>query len=94
MQSVNNVHRCYDPLHYILIFPYGDDGWFNEIKGRVKNKDDGTFSLGTKNISMRDFYAYRLQIRYVGNKLQSPSLFRSGRLFQEYIVDMWAKIEA
>ena len=43
---------------------------------------------------MRDFYAYRLQVRYRGEELLSSSIFRSGRLFQEYVVDNWAKIEA
>merc|ERR1711923_145131 len=29
-----------------------------------------------------------------GDSIESPSLFRSSRLFQEYLCDMWAKIEA
>ena len=93
-QSINNVHRCYDPLHYVLLFPHGEDGWFNGIKCMVKNEEDNTYHPGTRNISMRDFYAYRLQVRYRGEELLSPSIFRSGRLFQEYVVDNWAKIEA
>ena len=72
-QMINNVHRCYDPLHYVLLFPYGEDGWFNGIKCMVHNKEENTYHQGTKNITMRDFYASRLQIRYRGEELLSPA---------------------
>ncbi|OAD79010.1 hypothetical protein PHYBLDRAFT_62220 [Phycomyces blakesleeanus NRRL 1555(-)] len=27
LQSINEYHRSYDALHYVLMFPYGKDGW-------------------------------------------------------------------
>ena len=52
-QSINNVHRCYDPLHYVLMFPYGEDGWFNGIKGMIKNKEDNILPRHQKHINER-----------------------------------------
>lgn len=40
-------------------------------------------------VSSREFYAYRLQIRPSTNSI----LFRSGRLLQQFVVDMYFKIE-
>ena len=27
MNRISPLHRSYDPLHYVLLFPYGDDGF-------------------------------------------------------------------
>jgi hypothetical protein len=40
-------------------------------------------------ISCREFYAFKLFAR----KGESGHLLRAGRLFQEYVVDQWAKVE-
>ena len=33
VQEVQDTHRVADPLHYILLFPWGTDGWNLYIKG-------------------------------------------------------------
>jgi len=38
---------------------------------------------------MREFYCYQLQER----RTQGNTLFRGGRLFQQYIVDAYASVE-
>ncbi|KAL8136684.1 hypothetical protein V2J09_002685 [Rumex salicifolius] len=40
-----------------------------------------------RDISCREYYAYKLQIR------SSNYLLKAGRLFQQYVVDMYVKIE-
>ncbi len=35
IQHINSMHRSYDPLHYVLLFPYGDDG-YNEKLTKLK----------------------------------------------------------
>ncbi|XP_056688027.1 uncharacterized protein [Spinacia oleracea] len=47
----------------------------------------GGHATGEKHISARQYYAYKLQSR--PNNL----LLRAGRCFQQYIVDMYAKVE-
>ena len=79
LQRISELHPSYDPLHYILLFPKGDDGWHENIPL--------TGSGVRKRVSQMQFYSYRLQVRD-GDWIQSAN-----RLFQQYIVDQYAKIE-
>ncbi|PKK59314.1 hypothetical protein RhiirC2_794999 [Rhizophagus irregularis] len=79
LQRISELHPSYDPLHYILLFPKGDDGWHADIPLNE--------SILRTRVTQMQFYSYRLQIRN-GNWIQS-----AGRLFQQYIVDQYAKIE-
>ena len=27
VDRISSLHRSYDPLHYVLLFPFGTDGW-------------------------------------------------------------------
>ena len=54
--------------------------------------DPGTFTNdvpNTRRISCRHYYAYKLQIRFE----DCSYLLRMGRLFQQYLVDMYIKLE-
>ncbi|KAJ8657750.1 hypothetical protein O0I10_006565 [Lichtheimia ornata] len=31
LQIINSLHKSYMALHYVLMFPYGDDGWFHTM---------------------------------------------------------------
>ena len=76
---MDTLAPAYDPLQYPLLFPYGDDGWTTGISQQGSER----------RVTMRQFYAYRLQ-----NRLnQMVTFYLSGRLFQQYIVDMAAKVE-
>jgi PIF1-like helicase/Helitron helicase-like domain at N-terminus len=79
LQRISETHPSYDPLHYVLLFPRGDDGWHINIP-LIE-------SLKRKKVTPMQFYSYRLQIRN-GDWLQY-----AGRLYQQYIVDQYAKIE-
>ena len=46
MQRISNVHRCYDSLHYILLFPYGEDGWHSGLKCEKENGKSFLFFRG------------------------------------------------
>jgi hypothetical protein len=48
---------------------------------------DGTSGRGRKTVSMRDYYCYKFQIQSTENVI----LCR-GRLFQQFVVDMYIKI--
>ena len=79
LRRINQLHRSYDPLHYVIMFPYGQDGYQLGLK-----RTDG------RTLSPKDFYCYRLQIRKLADKDQ---LMHLGKLTQQYFVDMQAKIE-
>lgn len=77
LQRISSSNACYDPLHYVLLFPKGDFGWELNMK-----KTDNT------SLTCRDFYCYKLTTRET-----NESLLKSGKLFQEYIVDSYVKVE-
>ena len=79
LQSFSDTHRSYDPLSYPLLFPYGTDGYHLNIPHQ----------LGQHHVTAMQFYAYRLMQRDPNH-----SILHSGRrLLQQYMVDMWAKVE-
>ena len=78
LTKISELAQAYDPLAYPLILPYGSPGWHHGL-----TKNDG------KRMTMLDYYCYRLQMR-VG---ETNPLLCGGRVFQQYIVDQWTKIE-
>ncbi len=55
LQRISELHLSYDSLHYVLLFPKGDDGWHIDISlaGTVRRE----------KVTAMQFYSYRLQIR-------------------------------
>ena len=77
LKRISELHRSYDPLQYPLLFPNGTDGWHVNLK--LQN--------GRKLTAMV-YYRYHIMIR------QNVSvLLRAKRLFQQYLVDAYCKIE-
>ena len=63
------------------MYPSGEPGWQLDLK---QNENSG------KSLSCRQFYSYRLTRR---GENDFNILLRAGKLTQQYIVDMYAKIE-
>ncbi|KAF0291134.1 hypothetical protein FJT64_010680 [Amphibalanus amphitrite] len=85
LQTIDESHRAFDPLHFVLLFPLGTTGWHPATAqapqpGRERQR----------MVTTLQFYAYRLQIR----PHQDDSLHRAGRLFQEFVCMAYAKVEA
>ena len=78
LRRINTCHRSYDPLHYVLMFPSGCDGWRLDMK-----KTDN------RTLTATDFYCFRLQVRSDDFNL----IFKLRKMMQQYAVDQWAKIE-
>ena len=55
LQRIDEYQPSYMPLHYPLLFPYGTDGWSADIP-RMANS-----STSRSTVSMREFYAFRIQ---------------------------------
>lgn len=73
------MNEMYDPLHYVLLHPKGEPGWYPELK-----QEEGMHKATPMN-----FYAHRLAFRDQDSSL----LHWGGRLFQQYCVDQYVKIE-
>ncbi|XP_048634098.1 uncharacterized protein LOC106404100 [Brassica napus] len=85
LKRINELHPCYLPLQYPLIFPYGEDGF----RLGIQNGFTGNGKRKKPNISMREFFAYRIQIRNSGSQV----LLLSRRLLQQFLVDAYTMIE-
>ncbi|CAF0883254.1 unnamed protein product [Brachionus calyciflorus] len=104
LKIINDTHQSYDPLHYVLMYPNGQHGWApqkypllppkNINQNRVidnQNTDDSCSDseelIKEKFITALQFYSFRLQIR------ENSCLQLYGRLFHQFCVDMYVKIE-
>ncbi|KAK9105322.1 hypothetical protein Scep_022166 [Stephania cephalantha] len=78
LRNIADTAAYYDPLQYPLLFPLGQHGWHLEL-----------CNSNHRRISCRQYYSYVLQFR----PLRMSLLHYSGRLLQQYVVDMYVKIE-
>lgn len=84
LQYIHPDHAAYMPLHYVLLFPYGDTGfhWALKLHNLPPNRH-------RERLSQRAFYRYHLHTRLS----TSQDLFLGCRLFQQYVVDAWASCD-
>ncbi|KAF8789418.1 hypothetical protein HNY73_007356 [Argiope bruennichi] len=80
LQFIADTHRSYDALQYPLIFWKGQDGYCINIKQR----DPVSGAETNKNVSSKDYYAYRLMIRRGLDNV----ILRCRELCQQFMVDM------
>lgn len=81
LQYIHETHRSFDALHFVLLFPRGEDGWTIGLR-----KADSR-----QQVSPCNFYAHKLQWR-IGED-GNNALLMSQRLFQEYCCSAFAKAE-
>ncbi|KAF8057328.1 hypothetical protein N665_1258s0009 [Sinapis alba] len=87
LKQISEIHPSYLALQHPLIFTYGEDGFRLGIQKRAT---EATAKLKRKNISMRQWYAYRIQER----EGKCHTLLHSKRLFQQFLVDAYTTIES
>ena len=80
LSRISKVHPSYVPMQYPLIFNYGEDDFRPGIQ---KGYTGRTGKQANKCISMRQWYAFRIQER----SDEAQTLLRSKRLFQQFLVD-------
>src|SRR6202453_2341635 len=85
LKRISHLNSLYSPLHYILVFPNGEQGWHSQIPSLPGPQGQ----VQSKNVSQRRYYVYRLHPR----PNEPETIFRGGHLFQQYVVDAWASIE-
>ncbi|XP_072073598.1 uncharacterized protein [Arachis hypogaea] len=87
LQRITQLNPAYLGLQYPLLFPYGEDGYKEEIPLNKSNANEGK---GRQEVSMKEFFAFRIQERLADG---SPLLY-SRRLFQQFLVDGYSMIES
>ncbi|KAG8364247.1 hypothetical protein BUALT_Bualt19G0108300 [Buddleja alternifolia] len=84
LKRISETHPSYTPLQYPLLFPYRTDGWRVGIPYNVTSEQSKE-----GKISMREFWAFRLQHR----NLEGNTLLQGRRLFNQLAIDCYASIE-
>jgi hypothetical protein len=97
-QRISPMHSAYAPLHYVVLFPDGRNGWHDGIPLNGFQWDGFMFIQDEKNtvggkrssarVTMLQFYAYMLQ-----HRVNQEWILRAGRLLQQFIVDAYACTE-
>jgi hypothetical protein len=88
LQRIHETHAKYIPMQYPLLFPFGEDQYQEKVplnrltKSKSKKK--------RIRCSLRSFIAWRLQERIN----EDATIFRSRRLFQQFVVDLYSMIES
>ena len=85
-QRISELHPSYMALQYPLLFPYGEDGFHDNIP---YHNNTGVRQTVRGFITMKEYYAYIIQQR----NNQGTNLLRGGRLFQQFLVDAYTSIE-
>ena len=70
--KVSDSNQFYDPLLYILLFPFGEPGWSIATRSTGSNQ----------NLTIMQFYSFRLMYRPSDGHL----LHLFGNLFHQYVV--------
>ena len=82
LMRIDTIHPMYDPLMYVLMFPFGDKGFSPDAHLLTKKPSECCSAM--------QYYKYRLMPQS-GETFNT--IHRLGRLFQQYVVDMYTKIE-
>ena len=78
---ISNLNPSYLPLHYVLLFPTGQEGWHLDIPliavGRRPHH--------SKKVTQTLWYAYHLHTH--PPQIEPSNIFKAGRLFQQLVCD-------
>nr|XP_029144576.1 uncharacterized protein LOC112705325 [Arachis hypogaea] len=88
LQRIHETHTAFIPLQYPMMFPYGEDGYQEDIPLRESHRADE--NRKRQRVSLREFIAFRIQER----KVEYATIVNGGRLFQQFLVDCFSMIEA
>ncbi|KAL0758817.1 hypothetical protein Bca101_074967 [Brassica carinata] len=83
--EIRDDHPLYMTLQYPLLFPYGEYGFHPEIPLHLETGTSRTRQF----LTIRQYYAAQIQTRLN----QWMTLVKSGRLFHQYVVDVFTAIE-
>ncbi len=82
LKHIRQLYPSYQPLHYILLFPYGELSWnIHMLLEETKTSERREY----KRVSQYMYYAYHLPD--CPAIAPDAPLYRGGQLYQQYIVD-------
>ena len=84
LQTIKTYNAAFEPLHFVLLFPRGEEGWHPHIP--LINNPELKAKRTKQFVTRLQYFTYRVQIR---SSNEFPIFYLSGRLFQEWIVEMY-----
>ena len=78
LHRIDETHPSYEPLQYVLFYPFGTLSWPCGVE----------YSKNDAIVTQQAYYKYRLFMR----QREFNVLHKGNRLFQQWCVDMYAKI--
>ncbi|XP_019172007.1 PREDICTED: uncharacterized protein LOC109167446 [Ipomoea nil] len=86
LKRISELHPSYLPLQYPILYPYGEDGYREDIQ---LCRDSNIQTNGRHRISAREFFSFRIHER----PGELSTLLFSKRLFQQFVVDAYTMVE-
>lgn len=87
VQHINELHPSYLPLQYPLLFPFGEDGYRDDIR---HNELTINSTNSRKRVSIREYLSYRIMYR----PKEKSAILHAGKLLQQFIVDVYTMMES
>jgi hypothetical protein len=92
LMILDDLNPYYQPMHYVLLFPYGDSQWGTHLQLRpkvagVRTERERTVKKPQTSLSLSDFMLFYLQRR------NAFTPHRFGKLFQSWVVDSFLQLE-
>ncbi|XP_019157027.1 PREDICTED: uncharacterized protein LOC109153628 [Ipomoea nil] len=87
LKRITELNPSYLPLQYPILFPYGEDGYREDIQFATNGSNNNN---ARQRISQREYFAYRLHERLE----EISTILYARRLFQQFIVDAYTMVES
>lgn len=88
LERIHETQPSYLPLQYPLLFPYGEDGYQENIP--IRGSEVDIHNRRQTRVALREFISFRIQQRNV----EFGNIVNSRRLFQQFVVDCYTMIES
>lgn len=88
LERIHETQTTFIPLQYPLMFPYGEDGYQENIQYR--ESEDANQVRKRHRVSITEFIAFRIQER----NNEFGNILNTRRLFQQFVVDCYTMIES
>ncbi|XP_019199145.1 PREDICTED: uncharacterized protein LOC109192894 [Ipomoea nil] len=87
LKRISELNPAYLPLQYPILFPYGEDGFREDIHFATHSNKQ---NFARKSASQREYFAFRIHER--SNEIST--ILYAKRLFQQFLVDAYTMVES
>ncbi|XP_031124334.1 uncharacterized protein LOC116027048 [Ipomoea triloba] len=87
LKRINELNPAYLPLQYPILYPYGEDGYRDDIQFNTTITQAGG---SRQRITSREYFAYQIHER----RSTLSTLLHAKRLFQQFLVDGYTMVES